>query len=111
VAERDISSGPWTAHQSNNHDVRFNLDQDENGKLSGTADAIPLGDDPGDPFSGTVIDFSSVQENRVQIVVDWSQGSRGKYIGAFDFSGRLSGNTFDINNPGAQALWFSEETF
>ncbi len=110
AAERDISSDPWTAHQSNNTDVRFNLDQTQNGHFKGDADAFPLGG--GRAFSGTVDEEGSLRQgDRVQIVVNWETGSRGKYIGDFDFSGRLSGNGFDLKNPQSQALWFSEETF
>jgi hypothetical protein len=110
VAERDISSGAWTAQQSNNHGVRFNLDQTQDGRLSGTADAFPLGG--GNSFSGTLDEAGSlVRGNMVQIVVDWSQGSRGKYVGSFDLSGRLFGNTFDLANPQSQATWFSDKIF
>ncbi len=110
MAERDISSGAWTANQSNNWGTRFNLDQTNSGQLSGDATAFPLGG--GDEMFGTVDSSDSlVQGNRVQIVVDWNQGSRGQYNGTFDLGGRLSGNTFDLANPSSQATWFSDRTF
>jgi len=110
VAERNISSGAWTANQSNGFGTRFNLDQTDNGQLSGDASAFPLGG--GDEMFGTVdSDGSLVRGDRVQIVVDWNQGSRGKYVGGFDFSGRLSGQTFDLANPQSQANWFSDKLF
>jgi hypothetical protein len=105
----DITSGAWTAHQSNRWDVRFNLDQ-TGGNLSGEADATPL--DGGAGMHGTLDSQGSlVQGETVQIVVDWDPGPKGKYIGNFDFSNRLSGHSFDLNHPSSQALWFSEETF
>jgi len=110
VAERDISSGAWTAHQSNGFGTRFNLDQTNNGQLSGDATAFPLGG--GDEMFGTVDNSGSlVRGDRVQIVVDWNQGSRGKYVGSFDLSGRLSGISFDLANPSSQATWFSDKLF
>jgi len=109
VAERDISTGTWTAHQSNNIDVRFTLDQKKDGRLSGRAEAIPLAD--GERDSGDVVEFSVVRGNDVQIIVDWSGGSKGKYVGRFDLSGRLSGNAFDLANPQSQATWFSDKLF
>ena len=109
AVKQDIGDGTWTAHQSNNTDVRFNLDQTQDGRLTGNADAIPLGG--GAPFSGTLDKESLMRGTRVQIIVNWSTGSRGKYIGDFDFNGRLSGNGFDLKNPQSQALWFSEDTF
>jgi hypothetical protein len=61
---------------------------------------------------GTVDSAGSlVRGDRVQIVVDWNQGSRGKYVGSFDLSGRLSGITFDLANPSSQAPWFSDRLF
>jgi hypothetical protein len=54
---------------------------------------------------------SLVRGNMVQVVVDWNQGSRGKYVGNFDLSGRLFGNTFDLANPSSQATWFSDKLF
>ena len=110
MAERNISSGAWTANQSNGFGTRFNLDQSDSGQLSGDATAFPLAG--GDQMFGTVdSDGSVVRGDRVQIVVDWNQGSRGKYVGGFDFSGRLSGQTFDLANPTSQANWFSDKLF
>jgi hypothetical protein len=110
VAERDISSGAWTANQSNNWGTRFNLDQTDGGQLSGDATAFPLGG--GNEMFGTVDRAGSlVRGNVAQIVVDWNQGSRGKYVGSFDLSGRLFGNTFDLANPSSQATWFSDKLF
>ena len=110
MAERDISSGAWTANQSNNWGARFNLDQTDSGQLSGDATAFPLGG--GDQMFGTVdSDGSLVRGNTAQIVVDWNQGSRGKYVGSFDLSGRLFGNSFDLANPSSQATWFSDKLF
>ena len=110
MAERNISSGSWTANQSNRIRTRFNLDQTGNGQLSGDATAFPLSG--GDEMFGTVDSAGSlVRGERVQIVVDWSQGSRGKYVGSFDLSGRLFGNSFDLANPQSQATWFSDKLF
>ena len=40
--------------------------------------------------------------------VDWNNNGRGgQYSGTFDGEGRLSGVTFDIDNPGSQATWFA----
>jgi hypothetical protein len=110
VAERDISSGSWLAHQSNRWNVIFNLDQTPDGKLSGSADATPL--DPGHSMHGDVDTNSSrVQGNSVLITVNWNQGSIGQYVGNFDLGGRLVGNSFDLEHPSSQATWFSDKFF
>ena len=110
MAERNISSGSWTANQSNGIRTRFNLDQTGNGQLSGDATAFPI--DGGEVGHGTVDSSGSlVRGDRVQIVVDWNQGSRGKYVGSFDLSGRLFGNAFDLSDDQSQATWFSDKLF
>jgi hypothetical protein len=111
MAERDISSGSWLAHQSNRWNVIFNLDQTPDGKLSGSADATPL--DAGNGMHGELHaeDNSRVQGNSVIITVHWDQGSRGQYVGNFDLAGRLVGNSFDLEHPSSQATWFSDRFF
>ncbi|HEX5850730.1 MAG TPA: hypothetical protein VFY59_16160 [Rubrobacter sp.] len=108
MAERDISSGSWLAHQSNRWNVIFNLDQTPDGKLSGSADATPI--DAGSSMHGNLdTNASQVQANSVVITANWTQGSRGQYVGNFDLNGRLVGNTFDLEHPSSQAKWFSDK--
>ena len=46
--------------------------------------------------------------NAFLFTVDWNNnGKGGQYSGTFDGEGRLSGVTFDIDNPGSQATWFA----
>jgi hypothetical protein len=111
VAERNISDVAWKAHQSNNNDVGFTLDQTEAGVLSGQAEATIHGAPNAVLFRGTVGQGSLVQGDRVQIVVNWEQGGQGYYAGSFAPKGRLWGNTFSLANPTWQATWVSDREF
>jgi hypothetical protein len=42
---------------------------------------------------------------------DWPNQTKGQYSGRFDPTGRLSGITFDLANPGSQATWFRRDEF
>jgi hypothetical protein len=111
VALRDISNGEWTAIQSNNWEVLFDLNQTPEGKLSGDADAIPqfVG---GETMDGDVDPNNSLlQENSVRIRVNWETGSKGEYSGGFNGKGRIVGQTFDVSHPSSQATWVSDTTF
>ena len=99
------------AHQSNNWDVRFNLNQTPEGKLSGDADAFPNFEGGNSMHGGVDTDTSRVQGNSVIITINWDPGNRGQYVGNFDLGGRLVGTTFDLDNPSSQATWFSNDFF
>jgi len=99
----------WTAKQSNGWRATFDLVQDADGKLKGSAKA-------GHPveivFSGTVNhDRSKVVGDSVLIVVDWASGSRGVYSGNLNLERVLVGVSFDEAHPGSQATWFSDRSF
>jgi hypothetical protein len=111
VALRDISNGEWTAIQSNNWEVLFDLNQTPEGKLSGDADAIPQFAGGETMDGGVDPNNSLLQENSVRIRVNWETGSKGEYSGGFNGKGRIVGQTFDVAHPSSQATWVSDETF
>jgi hypothetical protein len=109
-------SGSWEIVQSNGYRVALDITQPRetqfgpngpigllaDGLLTGTADEItPKGTDVSrQSLTGELLGDS------FEIVVDWHNGSKGQYSGNFDPAGHLSGVTFDVNNPKAQATWF-----
>ncbi len=100
--------GIWNIVQSNGYRVQVNIEQTENngvladGNLTGFASEFtPHGTDISDQrlFSGTLSGNSFV------IDIDWMNNTIGRYSGSFDPAGQLSGVTFDLNTPSAQATW------
>ena len=105
-------SGAWEIVQSNQYKVRVVIAQQldffnnpADGDLSGWASEItPHGTDVSDQrLSGKLTgdDF--------EIVVDWQNGTKGQYSGHFDPVGNLTGVTFDVSHPTAQASWFRQQ--
>jgi hypothetical protein len=101
-------SGIWDIVQSNGYRVRVNIVQPvdvngnpQDGGLAGLASEItPKGTDVSDQhLSG------SLNGDDFEITVDWHNGSIGQYSGHFDPVGHLTGVTFDLHNPSAQATW------
>jgi hypothetical protein len=106
-------SGKWEIVQSNGYRVAVDISQPTespnglvtlltDGPLTGTADEItPRGTDVShQQLNGQLLGDS------FEILIDWHNGTRGQYSGTFDSVGNLSGVTFDVNNPTAQATWF-----
>jgi hypothetical protein len=92
-------AGKWTITQSNGFTVTFDMNQDPDGTLRGSAtqqNGFQAGGEgrlAGDSFVFTV---------------DWNNnGSGGRYEGHFDPQGHLSGTTFDLAHPQSQATWFT----
>jgi hypothetical protein len=103
-------SGEWAASQSNDERVRFDLRQDPNGNLSGTA----LNKD------GTMQSVhleGRVTDSDFLAIVTWNTGAVGEYNGRFGLQfgqtakRRLTGVSFDRNDVTVQASWFSEDGF
>lgn len=95
-------SGTWQLVQSNDATPTLNVTQDGSGRLFGTAS-----------YSNVVgtIETGSVDGSSISFTIGWSNGTRGRYTGSLGFDRRLSGTTFDLNNPGSQATWFTPRTF
>jgi hypothetical protein len=95
---RDIN-GQWTITQSNGFEVMFDIVQEPDGTLRGSGEII----------GGKVANASGqLTGNAFVYTVDWNDnGKGGQYSGTFDAEGRLSGVTFDVDNPGSQATWFA----
>ncbi|MCX4528733.1 MULTISPECIES: hypothetical protein [unclassified Streptomyces] len=95
------ASGVWTIYQSN-ATVRVDLRQDGNGHLYGSTSS---GNTVGTLQEG------SVDGEKIFFVVQWNHGPKGRYTGSLGPDRRLSGTTFDMNNPSSQATWRSDRTF
>ncbi len=94
--------GTWKLYQSNGPVVTMNLSQDSAGTLYGSASCCG---NPGTIRSGRVDGTS------IYFVIAWSNGALGRYTGNLGPDSRLSGYTFDINNPSSQANWNTRQTF
>jgi hypothetical protein len=95
---RDIN-GQWTITQSNGFEVMFDIVQDGEGNLHGSGQVI----------GGREANASGRLEGDAFVyTIDWNNnGKGGEYSGRFDPFGRLSGITFDLDNPSSQATWFA----
>ncbi|GJE42064.1 hypothetical protein [Methylobacterium soli] len=94
--------GNWNAVQSNGPIVNFRLQQNDD-RLQG------VGTHSNGSVSGT--GNGSVSDTGFLFVIDWSNGSKGEYNGSFGLDGRLTGITFDRNQPDSQATWHSTKVF
>ncbi|KOU13151.1 hypothetical protein ADK52_38900 [Streptomyces sp. WM6372] len=95
------AGGVWTIYQSN-ATVRVDLRQDGSGNLYGSTSS---GNTVGTVQEG------SVNGNDIYFVVQWNHGPKGRYTGSLGPDRRLSGTTYDMNNPSSQATWRSDRTF
>jgi hypothetical protein len=95
--------GTWIAHQSNGANVTFNLDRQDL-LLTGSASVSP-----GGAQSQTL--NGRISDTQFLVTVKWNANSTGEYNGTFGIDGRLTGHTFDVNNPSSQAFWFSDRGF
>ena len=103
VAAPEFSvNGRWQFVQSGGITVTMNVTQDSSGRLFGTAS-----------WSGAVgtIEEGAVEGRNIFFTVGWSNGARGRYTGSLGPDRRLSGTTFDLNNPTHQANWVTTRTF
>ena len=96
------AGGTWQLYQSNGIAVTLNVTQDGGGRLYGTG-----------VFGGTVgtIEQGAVDGTAIYFTIGWSNGSKGRYTGSLGPDRRLSGTTFDLNNPTHQATWSTSRTF
>ncbi|MBB4890762.1 hypothetical protein [Streptomyces netropsis] len=99
MAVKDVR-GDWTIQQSTGHVVQIHIDnQDDDGTFASPQNTA---DYPGE--HGT-IDDAKATDQEISFRVNWSGGARGRYVGRFDFQGRLTGNGFDEANPTVQCTW------
>ncbi|QES48357.1 hypothetical protein DEJ50_11520 [Streptomyces venezuelae] len=82
--------------------MRVNFRQDANGNLFGS---VSSGNTVGTLREG------NVNGNDIYFIVEWNHGPVGRYTGVRGPDRRLSGTTFDLNNPSSQATWRTERTF
>ena len=97
---RDIN-GQWTLTQSNGFEVMFDIVEESDGRLRGSGQVI-----------GGVEANASGQliGNAFVYTVDWDNNGRGgQYSGTFDAQGRLSGVTFEVDDPRNQFTWFAHK--
>lgn len=95
------AGGVWDIYQSNAF-LTVRLTQDDNGNLYGSA---VQGDMVGTLLNG------AVDGQNIYFTISWSNGAVGRYTGVRGTDGRLSGTTFDLNNPSNQATWVTSRTF
>ncbi|MER6386118.1 hypothetical protein ACWDBD_47550 [Streptomyces sp. NPDC001118] len=95
------AGGVWDIYQSNAF-LTVNLTQDGGGNLYGSA---VQGDMVGTLLNG------AVDGQNIYFTISWSNGAVGRYTGVRGADGRLSGTTFDLNNPASQATWVTSRTF
>jgi hypothetical protein len=99
----------FTIVQSNGFSVVFKVRHDEQGRQK-FIDADVF-DSNGAQNDGSIRE-SQIEGDRFAVTVEWELGGVGRYVGQRDPDGRLSGTTFDLNNPQSQATWFvPEQTF
>ncbi|MFF3452559.1 hypothetical protein ACFYXJ_36105 [Streptomyces sp. NPDC002667] len=90
----------WTIKQSNGPEVHFTINQqDHDGTFASRDNAAKYSGDHG------TIDDARATLDEISFLVKWSQGPKGRYVGRFDFQGRLTGFTFDETAPSNQATW------
>jgi hypothetical protein len=101
--------------QSNGYEVDLNPVQNQT-TLTGIASShLPAkpktkqGPRPVDPpqvvSGGTIVD-GSVIGNVVNFSVDWANNTYGRYEGAIDGAGFISGTAWDKKNPSSKATWY-----
>ena len=106
--------GIWSLVQSNGFVVTVDIAQprDPNGRLTdgslhGAAKIPGLFDLP---IAETNL-AGMLRGDDFEFEADWPNETRGQYTGRFDLTGRLSGITFDLANPGSQATWARMDDF
>ncbi|MBA2518521.1 MAG: hypothetical protein H0V24_02540 [Chloroflexia bacterium] len=92
----------WALHQSNGAVVSLSLVQAGTNISSGTASHSNVS-------SQSVT--GSVNGDFLFLSIDWNNSTFGEYHGRFSPDGRLSGITFDVQNPGSQATWAADKRF
>ncbi|GHI40660.1 hypothetical protein [Streptomyces violascens] len=99
-----FAGGTWMLYQSNGPVVTLNLTQDGSGQLYGSASCCGS-------VVGTIEYGAAVDGTSISFTIAWSNGSRGRYTGSLGADRRLSGFTFDLNNPSSQATWSTSRVF
>lgn len=90
--------GTWGVAQGNGHNVAVTVAQERpDGFFTGIA---KIDNTSTENVSGQVTD------SEISFLI-----GHGRYVGHFDFEGRLSGLTIDGNNGTSQATWFASKLF
>jgi hypothetical protein len=104
--------GVWDIVQSNNYRVRVDINQSMDGSnnlldgpLTGSAQEYTP---HGTPISNQQLSQGMLSGDFFFILIDWMNGTKGQYSGTFDPAGNLSGVTFDVDTPTAQATWIRQ---
>ncbi|MEV6256726.1 hypothetical protein ACIHAX_19515 [Nocardia sp. NPDC051929] len=96
---RDVR-GNWSLHQSNGFTVHVEVaGEDGDGTFNGKGN---IHGQPG------FIEFTDTRATDDEITF---QMGDGRYVGRFDFQGRLTGTTFDLSHPHSHATWFADKLF
>ncbi|GGR89968.1 hypothetical protein GCM10010252_31080 [Streptomyces aureoverticillatus] len=96
------ASGTWGITQSNGLHPTVVVSQDALGNLTGTASVGST--------TGT-FEQGFVDGTYIEFVIDWNNGTRGRYIGELGSDRRLSGVGTDLAHPSSQTTWVSNRTF
>lgn len=103
MAPRNIS-GLWDVIQSNGFVVPINVKDFKPDGSFGLETEQGQGEVTGNGGE-------HVNDNLVNFIVNWSNGTIGAYNGAFDEHGVINGSTFDIRHPSSFAAWHSSRGF
>jgi hypothetical protein len=98
-------NGEWSITQNDGNRPTFVMQQ-QGANFRGLGSFV---DANGNLSNGNGSGF--ISGNQFVFTIQWDNGSRGEYSGNFSSSGRLSGVTFDLNNPRNQGTWVSSKTF
>lgn len=96
--------GTWHLKQSNGPLVALTInDEGLDGTFAGGTNQASF-----DGITGN-IDDARATDGEITFRVPWSNGPVGRYVGRFDFQGRLTGVTFAEGHPEQQATWVVDE--
>jgi hypothetical protein len=92
--------GNWDLYQSNGFTVHMEVaEEDADGSFTGRA-----------TIHGKA-GFTELVDTRATDSEITFQVGNGRYVGRFDFQGRLTGIAFDMTHPQNQATWFADRLF
>lgn len=104
----DVGGG-FTVAQENGYAPVFNLIQNRNGAVTGSAryEHGPSGF----VTNGQVAPGSNIVGSNFHVVIQWDNKTRGAYDGKFDNNGGLKGFTYDVDNSSSHANWSTKRHF
>ena len=103
--------GSWKLKQANGPDVVVTVNAEDPDGSFAAGNNPPENTASFDGISGPIQDARATDQE-LTFKVPWSNGPIGRYVGHFDFQGRLTGVTFNEANPGEQSTWVvNDKTF